>query len=65
MKILIWEARTDRHVKIEDLSKMTGISVGSLSSYENGVTSPTMDKIEKIAKALKVRIEDLYHSEYK
>lgn len=34
----------------DDLSEETGISVGTISNYVNGVTSPTLDRLFLIAK---------------
>lgn len=48
----------------DDLSEETGISVGTISNYVNGVTSPTLDRLFLIAKALGCRIEDLIYIEH-
>jgi len=47
------------------LAKKSGISKTALDNIENGVTSPTLFQLECIAKALDVRISDLYESKYK
>lgn len=47
----------------DDLSAATGISVGAISNYVNGTTSPTLDRLFLIAKALGCRIEDLIYIE--
>ncbi len=65
MEIHIWQARTDRSVSLEELSKQTGISIGALSNYENGKRYPRLDQLETIAAALKITISDLYESRYK
>lgn len=44
---------------------MTGISKSTLNNIENGKTSPTLHQLELIAKALNIKISDLYESEYK
>lgn len=41
-------------------SKMSGISQPNLSNYINGNTSPTLDTLDKIAKALDIEIQDLF-----
>lgn len=65
MHVIIWEVRTDKKITLQELSRMTGISKGALSNYENGIRYPRIDQLEKIAKSLKVKIGDLYESSYK
>lgn len=65
MEILTWQARNNKKVSLVKLSKMTGISKSTLNNIDNGRVSPTMGQMEAIAKALGVRISDLYESEYK
>lgn len=43
-----------------ELAEMTGIGESTLYDYESGRTSPTLRALEKIAKAMGVRIRDLY-----
>lgn len=45
---------------MKELAEKTGIGRSTLYNYENGKSSPTMDAMEKIAKALDVRIADLF-----
>lgn len=47
----------------EDLAKRTGISSGTISNYVNGRTSPTLDNLFLIAKALGCGLEDLMYIE--
>jgi len=42
----------------EELSYLTDIHVSYLSRIERGVVNPTFEILEKIAKALKVKIAD-------
>ena len=65
MKILIWKVRREKHVSVEELAGKTGIGRSTLYSYENGLFSPTIDALEKIADALGVQIEELYEKEEK
>lgn len=44
---------------------MTGIKKSTIFNICNGIYSPRIDELEKIAKALKVHITDLFESEYK
>lgn len=54
-----------RGYTLMQLAKKSGICKTALDNIENGVTSPTLFQLECIAKALDVRISDLYESEYK
>lgn len=65
MKILIWKVRREKHVSVEELAEKTGIGRSTLYNYENGIFSPTIDALEKIADALGVQIEKLYEKEEK
>lgn len=65
MKILTWQARAEKQLTLKQLEELTGISKTTLNYIENGVTSPTLWQLEKIAAALNVGISDLYDSEYK
>ena len=64
MKILTWQARNDKRISLVKLSQMTGISKSTLNNIENEKVSPTMAELEAIAKALDVRITDLFDSDY-
>lgn len=57
--------RIMRGYTLMQLAKKSGICKTALDNIENGVTSPTLFQLECIAKALDVRISDLYESEYK
>ncbi|WP_330657290.1 helix-turn-helix transcriptional regulator [Anaerocolumna aminovalerica] len=65
MKIRTWEARNMHNLTLEDMEILTGISKSTLNNIENGKVSPTMHQMERIAKALDMKISDLYESEYK
>lgn len=65
MKINVYAVRTKKGISGRELQRRTGISTGTINNIENERTSPTMHKMEKIAKALDTTIEDLYESEYK
>ncbi len=65
MKIKIWEARDRAGVSLKELSRRTGVSDAALWNYENERRSPTIETLEKIAKALNTSISDLYDSDYK
>ncbi|UVY49584.1 MAG: helix-turn-helix domain protein [Bacteriophage sp.] len=65
MKILTWQARNNKKVTLVKLSKMTGISKSTLNNIENERVSPTIAELEAIAKALNMKITDLFDSDYK
>lgn len=65
MKILTWQARNSKKVTLVKLSKMTGISKSTLNNIENEKVSPTIAELEAIAKALNMKITDLFDSNYK
>ena len=65
MLIKIWNVRTEKEITLSELAQRCGISRAALSNYENEIRYPTILQMEKIAKALDVRISDLYESDYK
>lgn len=65
MKILTWQARTERHLTLKQLEERTGISKTCLNDIENCKTSPTLIQLELIAQALDMNITDLFESKYK
>lgn len=65
MKVLTWQARNSKNVTLVKLAQMTGISKSTLNNIENGKVSPTIAELEAIAKALNVKITDLFDSDYK
>ncbi len=65
MQILTWQARTNKGLTLKQLEAMTRIGKTTLNNIENGLVSPTLQQLETIARALGVKISDLYESEYK
>lgn len=65
MEILILEIRKNEGITLEILANESGISKSTVQRIESGAVSPTMEKMEKLAKALGVKISDLFESEYK
>lgn len=65
MKVLTWQARSNKNITLIKLAKLTGISKSALNNIENEKVSPNLDELEAIAKALDTRITDLFDSEYK
>ncbi len=65
MKILIWQARRGKKITLAELSKRSGLGKSTINNIENGKTSPTMVQMERIARALEMKISDLYESDCK
>lgn len=65
MKILVWEVRHDKKISLRQLEELSGVSKTTLNAIENEKRVPNIVQLEKIAKALEVRISDLYESKYK
>ena len=65
MKILTWQARRNKKITLLKLSEASGISKSTLNNIENERVSPTMKQMEAIAKALNMRITELFDSDYK
>lgn len=65
MEVMLWQVRTEKHLTLKQLEALTGIGKTTLNNFENGLTSPTLRQLEVIARALDVKIGDLFESEYK
>lgn len=53
--------RKNKKISINKLSKITGISLGYLSDLENNkAKNPSIEKLESIAKALNVSVNDFF-----
>ena len=65
MKILISDIRTHKKITLERLADTSGISKSTIQRIETGAVSPTMDTMEKLAKAMGIKITELFESEYK
>lgn len=56
-------AREQKGISQIELAKQVGISRNSISSIETGQFTPTIGNALKIAKALNLRVEDLFSLE--
>lgn len=65
MDILTWQAREKAGLTLAQLARLTDISKSTLNNIENGKTPPKLWQLEAIAKATRMRIQDLYNSPYK
>ena len=52
MEILIWQVRTKRGLSCRQLAHFTGLSKSTINNLENRKTSPTLEELYTISKAL-------------
>ena len=65
MKILLSEIMDQKKLTIRQVSILTGVPRSTVADIMSDRASPRLDTLEQLAKGLKVRITDLYESEYK
>lgn len=63
--MLIKEVCKMQDVSVRSLEIRTGLSKSGISRWQNNETYPRLDELELIAKALHVRMTDLYESDVK
>lgn len=51
--------RTEREISQEDMAKKIKVHANHLSRYERGLSAPSIEVVEKIAKLLEVSIDEL------
>ncbi len=56
----IKRARKDKKMTQEDLADKVGLHYTTVSRIERGLSNPPVQTIDKIAKALKVSLSDLF-----
>ena len=56
----IKEIRLSRGLTIQELSVKSGLSVVSISHYENNKAKPTLVNVQKLSVGLKCKFDDLY-----
>ncbi len=60
----IRKIRKAKKISLNNLSKLTGISLGYISDLENNkFTNPTLDKLNKIAQILEVQTTDFFEND--
>lgn len=64
MKVLLDKVMQYKNLSIRQVSILTGVPRSTIGDILNG-TMPRIDTLEAIAKGLKVRISDLYESDFK
>jgi len=57
----IREIRKARNLTIAQLAEATNLSTNFIGSIERGIRSPAIDTLERIARVLRVKVEDLFH----
>lgn len=55
--------RKEKGLSILDLKNLTGLSKSTISDLENDKSSPTIETLQKIAKALNVDIKEFFKNE--
>ncbi len=60
VKILLKEKRKERNLTLAQLSDRTGISTTHINDIENNIKEPSISMMIRIAKALDLKLEDLY-----
>jgi len=50
----------ERNLTLSAFAEQVGISQSNLSNYINGNISPTLETLDKIAKALNIRVTELF-----
>lgn len=60
VEILLKEKRKERNLTLAQLSDKTGISTTHINDIENNMKEPSISMMVRIAKALDLKIEDLY-----
>ncbi len=65
MRILLDEIMNQKKLSNRQVEVMTGISKSTVDNIAKHKRIPRMDTMEKLAAGLKVRISDLYESDYK
>ena len=63
--IKLAQIRYLHNISLRELEQLCGIGKTTLNNIENDKISPTLFELEKIAISLKIKIEDLYESDYK
>ena len=60
VEILLKVKRKERNLTLAQLSDRTGISTTHINDIENNIKEPSISMMVRIAKALDLKIEDLY-----
>lgn len=64
MKILLGDYMYKHNLTIRQVAIITGVPKTTVSKIANGQISPRMDTMEQLAKGLRIKISDLYESDF-
>jgi len=60
MKNRLAEIRSNKKITQDELAAAAGVTRNHISRIENGVCSPSMKVLSRIAKFLEVKIDDIF-----
>lgn len=60
VEIILKEKRKEKKFTLAQLSAKTGISTTHINDIENNIKEPSISMLVRIAKALDVKVEELY-----
>lgn len=60
VEILLKEKRKEKKFTLSQLAAKTGISTTHINDIENNIKEPSISMLVRIAKALDVKVEDLF-----
>ena len=60
MKVILLKVRKEKGFTLKQLEEATGIGISTIQRIEVEEISPTLENLDKIAKALGVKITDLF-----
>lgn len=60
IEILLKEKRKEKNLTLAQLSEKTGISKTHINDIENNLKEPSLSMVVRIAKALDLKVEELY-----
>lgn len=64
MKILLGDIMYERNLTARQVEIMTGVSKSTVSRIANNQIVPRLDTLEELAKGLRIKISDLYESDF-
>ena len=64
MKILLGDIMYERNLTARQVEIMTGVSKSTVSRIANNQIIPRLDTLEELAKGLRIKISDLYESDF-
>lgn len=63
--IKFYEIRMQHGLTLKQMEEKTGVSKTTLNEIENNHRSPTLETLVQVAKALDIKVTDLFDSKYK